>query len=125
MAYKKRDPESKAKLFQLFDEGKLPGDPEVKALGYKSNTIYRLRHEWESGGTATGGKLQTALGSGESIGGIDETKVKPITESKAETQGPKVKRASESKGVESEITEIADAEGKKNPTLPDFVNLIL
>jgi len=67
-------------------------------------------------------KLETPLPGGEGIGGIDETKVKLITESKAETQGPKVKGASESKGVESEITEIADAEGKKNPTLPDFVN---
>jgi len=35
---KKRDPESKAKLLSLFEQGKGIHDPEVKALGYKNST---------------------------------------------------------------------------------------
>jgi hypothetical protein len=33
--------------FQLFDQGKRPGDPEVKALGIKPNTAYRYYQEWK------------------------------------------------------------------------------
>jgi hypothetical protein len=37
----------KGKAFQLFDQGKRPGDPEVKALGLKPNTAYRYYQEWK------------------------------------------------------------------------------
>jgi hypothetical protein len=37
----------KEKVFQFFDEGKRPGDPEVKALGLKPNTSYRYYQEWK------------------------------------------------------------------------------
>jgi len=37
----------KGKAFQLFDVGKRPGDPEVKALGLKPNTAYRYYQEWK------------------------------------------------------------------------------
>jgi len=40
--YKKRDPESKTKLLSLFEQGKGINDPEVKALGYKTTTLYNL-----------------------------------------------------------------------------------
>jgi hypothetical protein len=32
---------------KLFDQGKRPGDPEVKALGIKPNTAYRYYQEWK------------------------------------------------------------------------------
>jgi hypothetical protein len=37
----------KKRMFGLFDEGKRPGDPEVKALGLKPNSTYRYYQEWK------------------------------------------------------------------------------
>ena len=37
----------KAKAFQLFNHGKRPSDPEVKALGIKPNTAYRYYQDWK------------------------------------------------------------------------------
>jgi hypothetical protein len=37
----------KEMAFQLFDQRKRPGDPEVKALGIKPNTAYRYYQEWK------------------------------------------------------------------------------
>jgi len=37
----------KARLWQLFDEGKRPGDPETKSLNIKPNTVYRYYQEWK------------------------------------------------------------------------------
>ncbi len=37
----------KEKAFRLFDGGKRPGDPEVKALGIKPNTAYRYYQDWK------------------------------------------------------------------------------
>jgi hypothetical protein len=37
----------KAKIIHLFDQGKRPSDPEVKALGLKPNTVYRYYQEWK------------------------------------------------------------------------------
>jgi hypothetical protein len=37
----------KDRVFRLFDEGKRPGDPEVKSLGIKPNTAYRYYQEWK------------------------------------------------------------------------------
>jgi hypothetical protein len=37
----------KERVFQLFDEGKRPSDPEVKALGIKPNTAYRYYQDWK------------------------------------------------------------------------------
>ncbi|MDH4292294.1 MAG: hypothetical protein OEV56_06780, partial [Dehalococcoidia bacterium] len=37
----------KERVFRLFDEGKRPGDPEVKALGIKPNSAYRYYQEWK------------------------------------------------------------------------------
>jgi hypothetical protein len=34
-------------VFHLFDEGKRPGDAEVKSLGIKPNTAYRYYQEWK------------------------------------------------------------------------------
>jgi len=42
----KRD-SMKESVFRLFDEGKRPGDPEVKALGIKPNTVYRYYQDWK------------------------------------------------------------------------------
>jgi len=45
--YKPRDPESKAKLLSLFEQGKGIDDTEVKALGYKTTTLYNLFSRWQ------------------------------------------------------------------------------
>jgi hypothetical protein len=37
----------KERASHLFDEGKRPSDPEVKALGIKSNTAYRYYQDWK------------------------------------------------------------------------------
>lgn len=37
----------KEKAFRLFDGGKRPGDPDVKALGIKPNTAYRYYQDWK------------------------------------------------------------------------------
>ena len=37
----------KGRAFRLFDEGKRPGDPEVKALGIKPNSAYRYYQDWK------------------------------------------------------------------------------
>lgn len=37
----------KAKAFQLFSEGKRPGDSEVKSLGIKPNSAYRYYQHWK------------------------------------------------------------------------------
>ena len=42
----KRQDTKKASLWQLFDAGKRPGDPEVKALGINPKTVYRYYQEW-------------------------------------------------------------------------------
>ena len=34
-------------VFALFDEGKRPSDPEVKALGLKSKTTYNYYQQWK------------------------------------------------------------------------------
>ena len=37
----------KESVFGLFDEGRRPGDPEVKALDIKPNTVYRYYQDWK------------------------------------------------------------------------------
>lgn len=37
----------KARVCQLFDRGKRPSDPEVKALGIKPDTAYRYYQDWK------------------------------------------------------------------------------
>ena len=37
----------KSRVFELFDQGKRPGDPEVKALVIKPETAYRYYQEWK------------------------------------------------------------------------------
>ncbi|MGB6873721.1 MAG: hypothetical protein WBE46_06260 [Dehalococcoidia bacterium] len=37
----------KERAFRLFDEGKRPGDSEVKALGIKPNSAYRYYQDWK------------------------------------------------------------------------------
>jgi len=38
---------SKERAFRLFDEGRRPGDPKVKALGIKPNSAYRYYQDWK------------------------------------------------------------------------------
>ena len=71
---KSHDSASKLALFRLFDQGKTPFDPEVKALGYKGTTVYTLQNEWKKSKDKV--KLETVLPGGETIGDIDETKGK-------------------------------------------------
>jgi len=42
----------KERAFRLFDEGKRPGDPEVKALGIKPTSAYRYYQEWKKSASA-------------------------------------------------------------------------
>ena len=49
MAGNKEIPNRKEELFRLFDKGKVPTDPEVKALRYKSGTVYTFYSEWKHG----------------------------------------------------------------------------
>ncbi|MFC1972564.1 hypothetical protein ACFLVE_04085 [Chloroflexota bacterium] len=42
----KRD-SRKERAFRLFDAGRRPGDPEVKALGIKPNSAYRYYQDWK------------------------------------------------------------------------------
>lgn len=43
----KRHDTKKARVYQLFDRGKRPSNPEVKALGIKPNTVYRYYQDWK------------------------------------------------------------------------------
>jgi hypothetical protein len=44
----KRQDTKKARVYQLFDRGKRPSDPEVKALDIKPNTVYRYYQDWKN-----------------------------------------------------------------------------
>ena len=43
----RRGDTKKAKAFDLFNQGKRPGNPEVKFLGIKPQTVYRYYQEWK------------------------------------------------------------------------------
>ena len=43
----KRKDTKKAQAFELFNEGKRPGDSEVKSLGIKPNSAYRYYQQWK------------------------------------------------------------------------------
>lgn len=43
----KRHDTKKTRVCQLFDRGKRPGDPQVKAFGIKPNTAYRYYQDWK------------------------------------------------------------------------------
>ena len=43
----RRQDSKKARAYQLFDSGRRPSDPEVKALGIKPNSVYRYYQEWK------------------------------------------------------------------------------
>lgn len=95
---KARDKVSKKLLVKLFEEGKVPTDPEVKELGYKSTTVHNYYLTWRSKGEVSVGetklkvtkvaKLETPLPGGESMSGIDETKLPPPSEGKEAEAGP-------------------------------------
>ena len=59
----------KGKAFKLFSEGKVPTDPEVKALGLKAKTRANYYLDWQN--SVAGGDQSP---SGEGVGVIDETK---------------------------------------------------
>lgn len=44
----------KEQTFALFDQGKRPGDQEVKSLGLNPKTTYNYYQEWKKSGGATG-----------------------------------------------------------------------
>ncbi|MFC1941401.1 hypothetical protein ACFLWL_03255 [Chloroflexota bacterium] len=43
----KRRDSKKSRIFNLFNQGKRPGNPEVKVLGSKPQTVYRYYQEWK------------------------------------------------------------------------------
>lgn len=43
----------KARVFPFFNQGKRPGDPEVKTLGIKPNTVCRYYQAWKEAHTSS------------------------------------------------------------------------
>ena len=75
---------ARATAFALFDEGKRPGDPEVKALGLKRKSTYNYFQDWKRAHpkkedtTAAEGKGTTppeSKGSNSVKGGIPSTPI--------------------------------------------------
>ena len=103
----------KAKAFQLFSQGYMPLSQEIKDLGLYPSNRYKYFYEWEAAGKPTGiesGQSQSAMvstksPSGETIGGIDETKAKPKSE-----QGAKPKPTEALSQEEQEQEDIEDEE---------------
>lgn len=121
---------NKDKAFALFHTGKTASSPEVKALGLRASTRYHYHSEWKSLGKpkhypykpkvskpATG--LHVTTGSGERIGGIDETTHRfeaeetPIEESVEEL--PEELPAEEQPKDEAEEQEETKTEGRVLP----------
>lgn len=106
----------KEAILALFAEGKSPSSPEVQAIGLKSPTRATYYWEWKKGGGKVTGSLSEGTGSvakqrsGETIGGIDETK-----QMKKEAKSPDTEAKS---GEESESTEAnpANPENQQEPT---------
>lgn len=98
----------KEELYRLFEEGKIPTDPEIKALRYAANTVYKEYSIWKAGksiGKATG-KLETPL-----PGAKSEAKGKAKVNEKGDEIGKKVG-----------VIEIAgENEGEGPPTIPELV----
>lgn len=111
----KEIPNRKEELFRLFEQGKVPTDPEVKALRYKASSVYTFYSEWKKGaGTSkAGGKLETPLPGGDSLTGIDDTKAKASTEAKVvvEEVGKKV----------GEIEVVSEKREEGPPAIPELV----
>ena len=83
----------KARAFELFKQCYLPISQEVKALGLHPSKRYKYFHEWENQGKPSEpsgqGKpamVSSSMPSGETIGGIDETKAKTEKDQKTEAQ---------------------------------------
>jgi len=51
--------------FELFDQGRRPSDPEVKALGLKSKATYNYFQEWKKLSETTSGVQKGSEGSPE------------------------------------------------------------
>jgi len=107
---KARDSASKKLLLRLFEEGKVPTDPEVKELGYKATTVHGYYSRWKSdkGEVTKSTKLETPLSKGEIMGGIDETKKSPPSEGK-ETE--EAEEAEEGEGKVPEVPSLVKGGG--------------
>ena len=66
----------KEEAFKLFEEGKNPFSPEVKAFELKSHTSYNYYLEWQEDGgiTPSSSPSGEAKDSTAHVGGIDKTK---------------------------------------------------
>lgn len=107
---KVRDKVSKKLLLRLFEEGKGPNDPEVKELGYRSTSVHTYYLTWlkskgEVSETGKAGKLETALGKGETMAGIDETGKPPVGE------GKETEEAEEGEGKVLEVPSLVKGGG--------------
>jgi len=76
----------KANAFRLFCQGYLPNSPEIKGIGLYPSNRYKYFYEWQAQGKpetpirSSGGQPSigsSIMPSGETIGSIDETKIKP------------------------------------------------
>lgn len=110
---KARDEVSKKLLLKLFEEGKVPTDPEVKELGYKSTTVHSYYSKWkrDKGEVTKATKLETPLGKGETMSGIDETKSKVALEAEETKEGKETEEAEEGKGKVPEVPSLIKGGG--------------
>lgn len=107
----------KSKAFELFSQGYTPTSPEVKELGLHPTNRYKYFTEWQKLGKPADTESrhsQTAMvssksPSGETIGGIDETKAKPEKEQKEKPQ------PEEALSQEEEISEGVGGQERKIP----------
>lgn len=79
MAKTEVNPNRKEELYRLFEEGKTPTDPEVKALGYKAGTVHKEYSMWRSS-KATGKAVSKCEEKAETAGGEEGEKEEPKRE---------------------------------------------
>jgi len=113
--------------FALFDEGKVPLSPELKALGLKGSTRYNYYYEWQKqGGTPL--SSSESKGEGKVKGGkiiselamvVPKEKVNEEDEVEGESEPDENEEeleGSEDKGKSSEAKK-PSSDGKKPPTM--------
>lgn len=126
-------PSKKARAFKLFAQGYLPASQEIKDLGLHPTNRYKYFHAWEALGKpdtlvrSKGGQpaiVSSTTPSGETIGGVDETKAKLGKDQKEKPQpedegidegieeGERPAEQPKGKDEVGVISEAAKAEGK-------------
>lgn len=127
--------DARKKAFAFFDQGKMPADPEVKALGLTHPTRWSYFSDWQK-------ESQKPGYSAEKIDEIVETTSPPVIDEVSTRKGKKpallidetkrgVHSVEEAETEETEIhsvqpeterkTDLVDGKGTPIPMLPDFI----